>query len=130
MHTVKRPTPEPTPHLLLSNVPKDTTSKQLRNLLTMVGPVVYLELWSGEKRKHSLVRETTSIVRFQTPLATERCLYLLEKHKQFMIPGKALEARKLTAEEEKEYEQEREKRDAPAAERSDKRRRTSSREEE
>ena len=117
MHTVKRPTPEPTPHLLLSNVPKDTTSKQLRNLLTMVGPVVYLELWSGEKRRHSLVRETTSI---------ERCLYLLEKHKQFMIPGKALEARKLTEEEEKEYEQEREKRDAPAAERSDKRRRTSS----
>ena len=90
----------------------------------MMGPVVYLELWSGEKQHHPLVQETTSIVRFKTPLATEGCLYLLEKHKQFMMPGKALEARKLTEKEEKEYEQRRGKREAPALERNDKRRKT------
>lgn len=104
-HTVKRPSPEASPYLLLSNVPKDTTSKQLRNLLTMMGPVVYIELWNGKKeRHHPLVDETSCIVRFQTRLGGERCIYLLEKHNQYMMPKRALQVRKLTEEESAFYE--------------------------
>ena len=108
-HTVKRSSPETSSYLLLSNVPKDTTSKQLRNLLTMMGPVVYMELWNGKKEKrHPLLDETSCIVRFQTRLGGERCIYLLEKHKQYMMPKRALEVRKLTEAESAFYEGERE----------------------
>lgn len=104
-HTVKRPSPEVSPYLLLSNVPNNTTSKQLRNLLTMMGPVVYMELWNGKKEKHHpLVDETSCIVRFQTRLGGERCIYHLEKHNQYMMPKRALQVRKLTEEESAFYE--------------------------